>query len=265
MISRILCGIIATIFAWIAPVIAANPASENKQIISGDCNVVVNIVNGEAPNIQPTYCTNLSAIKGMADAVTKIARFLEVTNPTEVKLSTAQMEMWAVDAEEYLTLTLSNVSKLPAEKLRIQLLEPVRPGEKSSRGLAFTPSQAISKSTLSRLSVPAQGEIKIPVAPLSELLKLSKNKFPNDYEFMGSGTSPNIPDEVKEKFAHKHHLANNYFLNASTSSVGIEIKYDTIFDGNVSLFTGIYLYFGKISPTQKIVPFDHNRPGNSPS
>lgn len=256
---RILSAIALSTCAWATAAIAVNPVTENKQIVSGDCNVTVNVMgNSEAPKIPPppTYCTNLSAIKGMADSAKKIARFLELTNPTEVKLSTAQMELWAGDPEQHLTLTLNNVSKLPAEKLKIQLLEPVRPGEKSSRKLAFTPSKAMPKSTLNRLGVSGQSEMKIPVAPLSELLDFSRNKFPSDYEFMGSGISPNIPDEVKKNFVDKHHLVNNYILSSSTTTLGVEIKYDTMFEGNVSLLTGIYLYFGKISSTQVMSPRD---------
>lgn len=250
MIKRTLCGIVMTTCIWIPPAIAANSASENKQVVSGDCNIVVNVVGGETPKISPTYCTSFSESKSIADAVIKIERFLEVTNPTEVKLITAQMEMWAGDQEQYLTLTLNNISKLPADKLKIQLLEPVRQGEKSSRKLAFIPSQAISKSISDHLRLPAQGQMKLPVAPLSGLLKLSKNKIPDGYELMGSGTSPNIPDDVKKDFIEKHNIKNNYFLEASTFSLGVQIKYDTIFDGNVSLLTGIYLYFGKVSSTQ---------------
>ncbi|EKN46720.1 MULTISPECIES: hypothetical protein [Pseudomonas syringae group] len=245
-------GMMVAVCGWPLTAAAVGQLPGNMQIVMGDCNLVVNVAEGQALKVPPKPCTQLSTVKGMADAVIKIERFLEVTNPTEIKLSSVDMERWGGDEEEYLTLTLSNVSALPAEKLRIQLYAPVRQGEKTSRKLTFAASQALPRRSLSQLSLASRTTTKVPVAPLSGLLSLSFNRIPPGYELLGAGTSPNIPEDVRQRILDKHHIQGGYDLKMATSSLGVEVKYTTIFDGSVSLLSGIYLYFGQVKPVPSL-------------
>lgn len=244
--QRIGIWVMVVVCGWPMAAAAVDQLPGNIQIVMGDCNSVVNVAGGEVQKASPKPCTQLSTVKGMADAVIKIERFLEVTNPTEIKLSNADMVRWTGDREDYLTLTLSNVSSLPAEKVRIQLYEPVRPGEKKSRKLTFAPSQTLSRKSLSQLSLSSQTTAQIPVAPLAGLLSFSSNRIPPGYELMGAGTSPNIPEQVKQQLLDKHRIEGGYKLAMATSSLGVEVKYNTIFEGSVSLLSAVYLYFGQV-------------------
>ncbi|WP_063888070.1 hypothetical protein [Burkholderia pseudomultivorans] len=251
--TKRICLFLPVIVFWsTAAMSAGNAETENVQIVSGGCNVVLNVVNGSIPKIPPTYCSQLSAVGNIADSLKKLERYVEASNPTEVKLSGVELEMWAGDEEDYLTLTLGNDSNLPAQNVKILFLAPVRLGETTSRRLSFTPSRAIPKGMLSHLGVSRKGALKIPVAPVSELVRFSRNRIPDDYELLGVGASPNIPDEMIRKYAERRGIEHGYSFLSSTSSLGVQIRYETIFGGKSSLLTGVYLYFAKVTPMQVI-------------
>jgi hypothetical protein len=233
----------------------------NAQIVKGDCNIVINAVNAGTPKSFPTkYCTNFSATKDTADALVKIEKYVEASNPTKLDVVSAQIEKWVSDDEGYLTLSLSNISSLPAEKVKIRFLAPVKPGENQSHQINFTPSRAIPAAMLKNLGIGSKDTTKIPVAPISELIRYSRDTVPTDYELIGAGTTPDAPDALIQKYIQGHGLIHNYSFQSTTSSLGVQVLYETIFGGKVNFLTGVYLYFGKVTANQ---PIDGTKQENS--
>ncbi|WP_144025203.1 hypothetical protein [Burkholderia sp. HI2500] len=222
----------------------------NAQIVTGDCNIVVNSATPKSFPAQ--YCPKFSVAKDAADALAKIEIYIEASNPTKLDLASAKIEKWASDSEDYLTLSLSNTSTLPAQRVKIRFLAPVNPGENQSHQINFSPSRAVPSAMLKSLSIGSKDTTKIPVAPVSELIRYSRNGVPADYEFIGAGTTPNAPDDMTQQYIQGHGLTNNYTFQSTASSLGVQILYGTIFGGKVSLLTGVYLYFGKVTANQPI-------------
>ncbi|OXI86890.1 hypothetical protein CFB40_14440 [Burkholderia sp. AU31652] len=57
---------------------------------------------------------------------------------------------------------------------------------------------------------------------------------------------------MTQQYIQGHGLTNNYTFQSTASSLGVQILYGTIFGGKVSLLTGVYLYFGKVTANQPI-------------
>lgn len=224
------------------------PSKINYQLVSGNCNLVINSQSGEAQKAYPQrICSGLSASKSMADSLVKIERFIEASNPTEVTISDAALVHWAGDAEEFLTLSLFNSSGLPAEKVKVTMLDVVRPNEEKSRPLSFYPSKAFPKSLLANLSISKNRTTQIPIASASEIESVSKHRVPPSYEFMGAGLSPNMPDTVKMRYAERKGITKNPGFESEAIGLGVELSYKNIFGANNTTLTGIYLYYGKFS------------------
>lgn len=222
--------------------------SQNYQLVSGNCNLLINAPQGAETKIPPTrICSDLSSTASVADSLKKIERFIEASNPTEVTISDAGLIKWAGDSEDYLTLTLLNVSALPAEKVKIRMLDVVKANEKNSRTLSFYPSKSFPKAALDNLGIPKGRTVQIPVASASEVEGVSRSRVSSGLEFIGAGLSPNLPSEIKEQYIHNKGFLNNFQFEGEAISLGVELKYTNIFGGNSTALTGIYLYFGKVS------------------
>lgn len=222
--------------------------SQNYQLVSGNCNLVVNASQGEAVKIPASrMCSDLSSTASVADSLRKIERFIEASNPTEVKLSSVSLIHWAGDAEKYLTLSLVNISGLPAEKVKVKMLDVVRTYEQKSKSLSFSPSQAFPKAILDNLGIPKSGSVQIPVAPASEIVNISRSRVSPGYDLIGVGLSPAMPDEMTEEYARSKGFSRDYHFKGQVVSLGVELKYKNIFGGSSTVLTGVYLYYGNLS------------------
>nr|WP_315448728.1 hypothetical protein [uncultured Pseudomonas sp.] len=219
----------------------------NYQYVSGDCNLVFNSQTGEAPPV-PTQnnCPGLSSSKSVADSLRKIERFIEASNPTEVTLSDAGLIHWAGDQEEFLTLSLFNSSGLPAENVKVRMLDVVRPNEKNSRPLSFYPSKAFPKSLIKNLSIARNRTTQIAVASATEIESVSIHRVPSGYRFIGAGISPNQSDTIKKEFRQKTGLPNIDHVEVQIIGLGVELSYKNIFGAKNTTLTAIYLYYGKL-------------------
>ncbi|MFP3525974.1 hypothetical protein SB912_26165, partial [Pantoea sp. SIMBA_072] len=96
------------------------PVAQNYQAISGgNCNVIINNTqSGQV--VVPQVCSNWSSSKSAAQSLRKLERFFEAANPTEVEVSQVGLKMWLGDPERYLTLSLTNVSNLPADRVKVR-------------------------------------------------------------------------------------------------------------------------------------------------
>ncbi|MED5611609.1 MULTISPECIES: hypothetical protein [Pseudomonas] len=230
------------VFVFGPAVALATPSpSQNYQDLKGDCNVVIN--NPQGGNVQlptTTFCSGLAASKSAADSLQKMARFIEASNPTNVKFSNVNLTHWAGDAERYLTLSLENTSNLPAEKVKIRILDI-----NQSSPLRFSPSHVLSKKLLDTLAVPQHSATQIPIGPESELVILTKRRVPVGYDFIGASLSPNIPEDLKSEYLNSKGISSPYLLNIEITPLGLELKYSTIFGGSNTVMAGVFLFYGR--------------------
>jgi len=223
------------------------PSLQNYQLVSGDCNVLINTPQGGPIEIpRATICSSPSSSKSSAESLRKLERFFEASNPTEVQVSQASMTQWLGDSENYLTLSLENTSNLPAEKVKVRIVDAVKSNEKVSRTLPLSPSRSIPKKLFDNLTVPRRGSIQIPIGPESELVILTKRRVTNGYDFLGVSLSPNIPESFKAEYLGRKGITHNYQLAIESAGLGVELKYDNIFGGSSTVLTGLYLFYGHV-------------------
>lgn len=237
---------LAFAFGPAAALASEQPRQQNYQDPKGDCNIVIN--NPQGGNVQlpsTTFCSGLAASKSAADSLQKMARFIEASNPTEVKISNVSLTHWAGDAERYLTLTLENTSNLPAEKIKVRVLD-VRPNEKQASPLPFSPSHALPKTLWATLAVPQHSSTQLPIGPESELIILTKRHVPIGYDFIGASLSPNLPDDLKAEYLSSKGVTSPYLTMIKVTSLGIELKYSTIFGGSNTVMAGLFLFYARV-------------------
>lgn len=238
---------LAFVLGSVAAFANEQPPLQNYQLVSGDCNVLINNPQGgpvEMPNA--TICSSPSSSKSSAESLRKLERFFEASNPTEVQVSHVSMMQWLGDSENYLTLSLDNTSNLPAEKVKVRILDAVKANEKVSRTLPLSPSRAIPQKLLDTLTVPRHGSIQIPIGPESELVILTKRRVTTGYDFLGVSLSPNVPDSIRAEYLSRKGIAHNYQLAIESAGLGVELKYDNIFGGSSTVLTGLYLFYGRV-------------------
>lgn len=239
--------VLAFAFGPAAGFAGENPPLQNYQDLKGDCNVVINNPQGGSVQLPGTvFCSGLAASKSAADSLQKMARFIEASNPTDLKISNVSLSHWAGDAERYLTLSLENTSNLPAEKIKVRILDIVKPNEKQSRPLPFSQSRALPKAFLDTLAVPQHSSTQLPIGPESEFVILTKRRVPVGYDFIGASLSPNIPDSLKEEYLNSKGITSPYALMIENPGLAIELKYSTIFGGNNTVMTGLFLFYGRV-------------------
>ncbi|OGB27201.1 MAG: hypothetical protein A3I66_11655 [Burkholderiales bacterium RIFCSPLOWO2_02_FULL_57_36] len=183
----------------------------------------------------------------------KSERYLVATNPTEIQVPRVTMEDWYGDSEPFFTAYIANSSRLPAERVRVRILAPRKPGEKQSRALVFKRSAALQSVNIgldSALFMPQGTELKLPLGSRSELLAAIDRSDILDYDFIGIGTMPEIPAAIKNAFVAESTITTNDVSSSVGSAfanrtLGIEIRYTTIFDQKITRLFPVNLYFGK--------------------
>ena len=224
------------------------PVAQNYQAISGgNCNVIINNTqSGQV--VVPQVCSNWSSSKSAAQSLRKLERFFEAANPTEVEVSQVGLKMWLGDPERYLTLSLTNVSNLPADRVKVRLLAPLEAHEKTSRALTFSPSRAYPTKLLANLRIPKLGSTEIPIGPESELIILTKRRVPVGYDFLGVGLSPKLPPGLEADYVERKGVGANYQLSSQSAALAIELRYENIFEGKTTSLRGLYVYYGQVRP-----------------
>jgi len=228
------------------PTPTPTPTPQNLQNIRGDCNVVIN--NPQGGNVElprDVICSGLAAPESTAASLQKMARFIEASNPTELKIADVSLIQWAGDQERYLTLTLKNTSNLPAEKVKLIALDVVRANEKQSSILPLSKSKAIPQKAMDTLAVSRHSTTQIPIGPESEIIILTKRRVSVGYDFIGASLSPNIPDKLKAEYINDKGIKPPYMLEIESAPIGVQLQYSTIFGGSNTATTAIYLFYGR--------------------
>lgn len=227
----------------------ATRAANVSQMVNGNNNVVVNGANSTV--FVAPFPSNPGIVKSdrnIASVLSKIELYLEATNPTELKLENVKLENFVADNEEFMTVALTNGSGLPAQNVRISLLGPVPAGRKQSPVLKFSPSKTIPWQSIAHLSIQRGSHLELPVAAISELVSATSNQVPAGYDFVGVGLSPQPPADLIEKYVSTHVQSHSYSGNTNTASLGVLVKYDSIFGEKKQTLTGMYVYFGRYRP-----------------
>jgi len=230
-------------------------AANVSQMVNGNDNVVINGANSTvfvAP--LPANPATFKSEKDIATPLSKIERYLEATNPTELKLDNVKPENFVADNEEFLTVALTNGSGLPAQNVRISILGPVPVGRKQSPILMFSPSKTIPLQSIAHLSIQRGAHLELPVAAIPELISATSNQVPAGYDFVGVGLSPQPPADLIEQYLNTHVPSHSYSGNTTTASLGVLVKYDSIFGEKKQTLTGMYVYFGSYRPTKMSAP-----------
>jgi hypothetical protein len=213
-------------------------------LANGNCNLVLNVQDGKPVKVPP-MCAGLSATKSVADSLKKIAIFIEASNPTEVKLSEVELVHWVGDTEKYVTFAVENISNLPAEGVRIRILDAVKPNEKNSRILSFYPSKAYAKSALENLGISKGRIAQIPIASVSELSGIAQSRVTHGLDFMGVGISPKPSENLIESYVKSKGFSENYRLQTESLGFGVEITYKNVFGASNTLLTSFFVHYGK--------------------
>lgn len=224
-------------------------SSKNHQTIKeGNCNLIISNPLGGSINLPNTIsCPGTDASKSAADSLQKMARFIEASNPTELMVSDVKMLQWANDAEPYLTLSLENSSNLPAEKVKVEILDPVYSKKTKPRYLKFSPSNIFYKKIPGNIAVPKNETMLFPIGPESEIIATTIHQIPAGYEFIGVSTQPNIPDSLTESYILKKRKISPYSLRTISAALIIQLKYETIFGGKITKSKGLFFYYGSFN------------------
>ncbi|GJM09710.1 MAG: hypothetical protein DHS20C11_19860 [Lysobacteraceae bacterium] len=157
-------------------------------------------------------------------------------HPTRVIIDRVEVSRLSDASEEYVVAWLKNVSDVTAINVEAEFM--------SAGGDALTVGENISNAwRLGRLSIPPGEELLVPIAPLSEYLRLAQNIYPHARLFEFS------PPESLGGFTLRDRvcgLADSFGCDFASRSIptAVTLEYGTVFGGTVEIstfFSGIFL------------------------
>lgn|GEM_PF-6261327 len=66
------------------------------------------------------------------------------------------------------------------------------------------------------------------------------------YDFLGVGSSPELPPSLKAEYLERKGAGANYQLSSHSVTLAIELKYENIFEGKTAILRGLYVYYGQV-------------------
>lgn len=154
-------------------------ASGNNSIAVGTARDVtqnndngIRNANNNTQNVKVFNMANVSKLNALQrhqDAL------LLAENPTKVRVTNSQFLQWSADSELFLTVTLRNVSKLPAYKVEYGIPDQARFGpSKTVRFMVVAPSASIPKNVRLEYGIEPDEEFVTPLIGISELRQFMK-------------------------------------------------------------------------------------------
>ncbi|HUX19378.1 MAG TPA: hypothetical protein VMV63_09365 [Acidithiobacillus sp.] len=189
--------------------------SNNGKNVIVYCNPKMDIINNNE-NYGEKYTLRVFKILDTADS----AR-LEINSVTE--------EKWLGSNTEYLTLHIKNVGKLPASRINVEILYPLKSGEKESKKMFIISPNLPYIKTIKDSSVYYLSSAEIPVVSIPYL----ESKFSDigSYRLIGVGLSPNI--------------TNCPGSECISVFYGLHISYDSLYSKG-SILASFYMYYSLI-------------------
>lgn len=144
-------------------------------------------------------------------------------NPTKIVVSNSEFLHWSSDSEEFLTITFSNVSKLPASKVEYGISDQMYAGpSRSARFLPIIRSSALPKNRNLDYWVEPGQTLVTPLISISDLRKLlhlkSSDCIVTSRIVEGAMKFPDLPFKQDQ-------------LNSATDyAVGLVYSYRSIFE-----------------------------------
>lgn len=144
-------------------------------------------------------------------------------NPTKIIVSNAEFLQWVSDSEPFLTITFSNISKLPASKVEYGISGQMYAGpSKSARFLPIIRSSAMPKSRNIDYGIDPGQTLVAPLISISDLRKFLRLKSSDcivtSRVVEGAMKFPDLPFKQGQ-------------LNSATDyAIGLVYKYRSIFE-----------------------------------
>jgi hypothetical protein len=241
VISALLIGVMA-IIAFIIIYYIWDKNIDKNNLSSTEDKFGVNLAN---VSIERTYIKNNSIkpdlnnekvvsktikVNNNTDMYHKnLNELLKISNPTKVDLVDIELTQWVKDDDKFFTLIFKNITKLPAYKISVDIMD-------SNKSINFNHSNS-SSIFYNSPSLNENNIFKYPLVAKKELasfLKIDLNKL------LGMGIEPSVPDTIMEK-ARQYNDKESY-SRVYSYPLFLEYKYETIFDSEIIIRRGIYIY-----------------------
>lgn len=214
-------------------------ASGNKSIAVGTARDVTqnndNGIRNANTNTQNVKVFNMANVSKLNALQRHQDALLLAQNPTKVKITNSQFLHWSSDSELFLTVTLRNVSKLPAYEVEYGIPDQVRSGpSKTVRFTALTQSASIPKNVRLEYGIEPDEEFVTPLIGISELREFMKlregycivttrvienpGKFP-ELPFKQGQWGTSVDYAIPFAFTYRSIFEQKYILNSALSVI----------------------------------------------
>lgn len=149
----------------------SNPTAigQARNVTVNNDNRTINVLNTQSKVYNLADVSKLTVLQRHQDAL------LIAEHPTKVTVTDADFVHWVSDSELFLTITLSNVSKLPALKVEYGISDQMHVGSsRSPRFLTVAQSSSIPKNRKLEYWVEPNETIVTPLIGISDLRKFLK-------------------------------------------------------------------------------------------
>ncbi len=154
-------------------------------------------------------------------------KLIEAQNPTDIKIIDINFQQWAIDKDEFLSVTFHNNSSIYADLFNIQLVVKNENKFSQSNTPNFNPNAIMRIKKNDFLKYPLASKIEI-----IDALGLTSEK-----KLLGVGITPDISNALMEQFRNDASL-----ININIKGTALFFSYKTIFGQVHKLSTGIYFY-----------------------
>lgn len=212
----------------------ATKATGNNPLAVGTAKDVTQNNDNSTRNTSYVQVLNMADVSKLNTLQRHQDALLLAENPTKIKVKDAQFLHWTADSELFLSVTLRNVSKMPAYKVKYGIPDQMRDGpSKTVRFTSLTESANIPKNVQLEYGIEPDEEFVTPLIGISELRKFMKvrenycivtarviaqNKFP-DLPFKEGQSGKAVDYAIPFAFTYRSVFDQNYTMNNSLSII----------------------------------------------
>ncbi|SFX47876.1 hypothetical protein SAMN03097694_2392 [Janthinobacterium lividum] len=182
MIRHNIAALAIAFWCGLASCANTTTVSGNNRMAFGQARDVTIKNDNRSTNILQTQYTvyNLADVSKLNTLQRHQDALLIAEHPTKLIVASANFVQWTSDPELFLTITFSNVSKLPALKVEYGFSDQMHVGpSRAPRFVAIKHSSTVPKNRKLEYQIDPTEEILTPLISMSDLRKLLKLK--NDY------------------------------------------------------------------------------------
>lgn len=199
----------------------------NGQHVYGSNNNIL-AIQGKNKIIEYNYYPEIN--HGGRHASSETFKLLSAVDSARLSIQSVTEEEWLGSTQKYLTVALKNNGRLPASDIKVNILYPLKPGEKESKKMFLLKPKLPNIKIIRNANVPYKSSVIIPVVSMPYIE--SKLRNAGKYKLIGVGLSPNI-----------EHCGSDYCMEVP---YGISVSYKS-FTNKKRVLSFFHLYYELIS------------------